>query len=385
MQTHTPGTQVLELPPTCVTLGASKIHLKGVRVTATAITANVKWCLSMIMSNKFFFLVGILVVSLILITGGTGESDAEKATFEDTPSVPDDDNFFATPDEDEEVYHYTSEEIERNRWISLSRDGVETTETDEEVIRILEFARHENETSHLSDSHNFTSDDPELYNVTSKEKRAIIGSDDRYGYPRYGLRGKTCAIGIMENGCTAFLIGPRHAITAGHCVYDYAYRRWKQDLGIYLGRDCNTYGRFADWSRAWVLDVNGDKRYNMAYILLSSSFYSSCWLGYGYRDPMPRTHVESCGYHGDKRSGTYPCYYCDDCYASRTIDNKRMKNTCDNYRAPGAPMVTSGVYAWGVHSHKSSSYNYAVRITKERFYTLCQWKCNTGARCSARC
>ena len=351
------------------------------------------------------------MVSLVLITGGTGESDAEnktlseetttsqssvvtKTTFEDIPSVPDDDNSFATSDEDEEVYHYTSEEIERNRWISLSRDGVETTETDEEVIRILEFARHDNAKSHLSESYNFTSDDPELYNVTSKEKRAIIGSDNRYPYPRYGLRGKTCAIGIMENGCTAFLIGPRHAVTAGHCVYDYTYRRWKRDLGIYLGRDCNTYGRFADWSHVWVLDVNGNSRSNMAYIRLSSSFYSSCWLGFGFRDPMPRTHVESCGYHGDKRSNTYPCYYCDDCYAelevtgswwSRTTHYTRMRSTCDIYRAPGAPMVTGGVHAWGVHSHESRSYNYAVRITRERFYTLCQWLCDNGGRCSARC
>ena len=349
-----------------------------------------------IMDNKFFFLVGILVVSLALITGGTGDRDAEKeteTTFEELFSAPDDDDLFAPPNQDEKVYHYTSEEIERNRWISLSRDGVETTETDEEVIKILEFARHDNATSRFSESSNFTSD--ELYQATSKEKRAIIGYDNRYKYPYLGLRSKSCTIGIMENGCTAFFIGPRHAITAGHCVYNTANRRWNRDLGIYVGRDCNSYGRFIDWSRAWVFTsyINGDFRSNMAYILLSRT--SSCWLGFGFRDPMPRTRVESCGYHGDRRhTSRYACYHCSNCYAqlevtgswlSRTTYYTRMRNTCDNFRAPGAPMVVSTGHAWGVATQESSSYNYAARITKQKFYTLCQWMCNNGATCTARC
>ena len=360
--------------------------------TKAAITVTLQCCLSMMMEKKFIFLVGILVVSLALIPSGTAEQDEEnKDVFEDTVSAADNDDLFTIPsNQDEEVYHYTSEEIERNRWISLSRDGVETTETDEEVIRILEYARHDNATSQFTEPFNITLD--ESHNGTSKEKRTIFGSDNRYGYPVHGLRGRTCAIGIMENGCTAFLIGIRHAVTAGHCVYDFANKRWKRNLGIYVGRDCSTYGRFIDWSRAWVLDVNGNARSNMAYIRLSGN--APCWLGFGYRDPMPRTHVETCGYHSDKRYGTYPCYYCSNCYAElevtgswffRTTYYTRMRSQCDIYGAPGSPMVVSSVHAWGVHSHVSSSYNYAVRITKSRFYTLCQWLCDNGGTCSARC
>ena len=162
---------------------------------------------------------------------------------------------------------------------------------------------------------------------------------------------------------------------------------------MYVGRDCYRYGRFADWSRVWIMNANGDARANMAYIRLSSSFYSYCWLNFGFRDPMPRTHVETCGYQGDRR-GTYSCYYCSHCYAERETTgswffrrtyNTRMRDTCDNYQAPGSPMVTDAGHAWGVNSHHSTSYNFAVRITRERFYTLCQWLCDNGARCGPRC
>ena len=93
------------------------------------------------MDYKLFFLVSILAVSLA-----------------DIPAAADDDDLFGTRgDQDEEVYYYTSEEIERNRWISLSRDGVETTETDEEVKRILEFARRDDATIGTVES--YTSDE----------------------------------------------------------------------------------------------------------------------------------------------------------------------------------------------------------------------------------
>ena len=332
---------------------------------------------------------------LILIAADPGDIDAEnrtvtEAAFEDYPSVPDNDNPFESFDPDEEIHYYASKEIEENRWISLSHDGVETTETDENVIRILELARHDNSAFRFSESSNFTLDEE-----PSKEKRAIIGSDNRYRPPRYGLRIRTCTLAYMQNGCTAVLIGPRHALTAGHCLYDHTNRRWRTNIGMYVGRDCSRRGTFAAWSRAWIMNANGDARSNIGLVLLSSTFTSPCWLGFGFQDPMPRTHVETCGYHGDRRSiGTYPCYYCSHCYAElevvrilgiRITYNSRMRSMCDIYNAPGSPMVVDTGHVWGVHSHESSSYNYAVRITRQRFYTICQWLCDNGARCSARC
>ena len=339
------------------------------------------------MDKKFFFLVGILVVTLALVPRGTAEQDEEtEDMLEDTQAA---DDLVETPgDQEEEAYQYTSEEIERNRWISLSRDGVETTETDEEVIRILDYARQDNATTRTSDS-SFMSD--EFSQETTEEKRSIIGFDSRYNVPRYGLKNRLSTVGFTENGCTAFLIGPRHALTASHCVYNFTTRTWKRDLGIYMYRDCLRYGIFMDWSRAWVLDINGDPRANIALILLNSSFPT--WLVFGFRDPMPTTHVETCGYHHNQ-SDIHQCVNCSNCFVdleTRQLGplllrySTRMKSTCDIDGAPGSPMVTGSGHVWGVNSHHSPRYNYAVRINKDRFYLLCQWICDNGGTCGPRC
>ena len=35
------------------------------------------------------------------------------------------------------------------------------------------------------------------------------------------------AVGWLTSGCTAFLVGPRHLLTAGHCVYN--HQGWQAD------------------------------------------------------------------------------------------------------------------------------------------------------------
>ena len=50
-----------------------------------------------------------------------------------------------------------------------------------------------------------------------------------YHYPEY-------AVGLLDNGCTAFLIGPYHAMTSARCVYDNKREIWEQNLDFSRGR-----------------------------------------------------------------------------------------------------------------------------------------------------
>ena len=57
----------------------------------------------------------------------------------------------------------------------------------------------------------------------------------------------------------------------------------------------------------------------------------------------------------------------------------------------GSPVITddhdstSNLYSYGVHTHGLSSRNEGVRISRNYFYDICRWMCNTGATCSAVC
>lgn len=43
-------------------------------------------------------------------------------------------------------------------------------------------------------------------------------------------------VGQLANGCTAFLIGPCHAVTVAHCVYEPWRNIWWRGLDFYPGR-----------------------------------------------------------------------------------------------------------------------------------------------------
>ena len=293
--------------------------------------------------------------------------------------------------EDALFHGFTHEEIEKNRIITIDRDGNERVSTDEEVVQTLKRARHCNSTILRDEPH---------FSTQMKQRRNVIGPDNRFLRYITQLLPPYSAIGYLEpRGCTAYLVGPRHLITAAHCVHPYRKRQKVysgSQLTFYLRRNCYSSRHGIRYGVSDVLVYseykhNGTSGYDLACLLLNSTV--SNWMGFQYKDPMPTVFGEICGYPGDKKKSNSPseCFYCSNCSDVVGSGNHLMYSCDTEGGMSGSPVMeddhdnSSHLYSYGVHTRGSVKRNAGVRITRHFFNDICRWKCDTGAHCSPLC
>lgn len=189
-------------------------------------------------------------------------------------------------------------------------------------------------------------------------------------------------VGQLEDGCSGTLIGPKHILTAGHCIYNFQTKSWNENLNFYPARIDDKilpYG-IIRWKKAMVMEEylkEGKNDNDIAVIELETDIGNIIgWSGFKVLPENEYNNkVRVTGYPGDMPTGTMWSVTCPSSVSEMTYTYQ-----CDTWGGMSGSGIFSQqpnpdtIYITGVHTFGGEVFNGGVILNSANFHMILSWR-----------